>query len=74
MKVTIKLFGVLRIDQFKEEAREYLPGTIVQEVLVDLNIPLNLLGTILINGVHAGDKEKLHDGDNLWLLPILCGG
>jgi molybdopterin converting factor small subunit len=74
MGIKIKLYGVFRIDRFKEEVRDYPPGIIVREVVEDLRIPDRLLGIVLINGIHAGVDDFLKDGDSLTLLPLLGGG
>lgn len=74
MEIRIRLYGVFRIDRFKEEVRDYPLGTTVREVVEELRIPDRLLGIVLINGVHAGVDELLKDGDVLTLLPLLGGG
>ena len=74
MRVTIKLFGVFRIDRFKEEVRDYPSGTKVQEIVEELNLPGNILGIVIVNGEHSRVDYVLHDGDALSLLPILGGG
>jgi hypothetical protein len=74
MKITIKLVGVFRVGRFKENVREYPSSTCVREVVEDLGIPNPLLGTVLLNDVHAGVESILHDGDKLCLLPFMDGG
>ncbi len=74
MEVKIKLSGPFRIGRFKEEVRDYPPGTRVQRVVDDLGLPETLLGIVLINGVHADVNDVLNDGDTLSLLPLLGGG
>ncbi|MCD6582210.1 MAG: MoaD/ThiS family protein [Desulfuromusa sp.] len=74
MQITVSLHGVFRIDRFKLETREYSTGTITQKVIDDLQIPVKLLGIILINGTHAKAEDILHGGDTLMLLPLLEGG
>ena len=74
MKITLKLVGAFRVGRFKEEVREYPSSTCVREVVEDLRIPNPLLGAILINDVHAGVDNVLHDGDRLCLLPFMDGG
>ena len=74
MQVRVKLFGIFRIDRFKEEDRNYPPGIRVREIVAELSLPETLLGIILINGVHSNDEATLQDGDSLSLLPLLGGG
>ncbi len=74
MQITVSLHGVFRIDRFKLETLEYPDDSCVQKVIDDLQIPAKLLGTILINKIHAKSTDILHDGDILMLLPLLEGG
>ena len=74
MKITVRLYGVHRSGRFKEEVREYPPGTTAGGVLEALQIQRHLLGTVLIDGVHATIEDPLTDGAALSILPILGGG
>jgi len=74
VKITIRLFGVFRIGRFKEEVRDYPPGTTARAVVEQLRLPTPLLGTTLIGGVHAHLDDLLTEGDELTILPILEGG
>ena len=74
MQIHISLHGVFRIGRFKLETRTYPEGTRAQKIIDDLQIPVTLLGIVMINDVHAGPDTELHDGDKLMLLPLLEGG
>jgi molybdopterin synthase sulfur carrier subunit len=74
VKITVRLFGLFRIGRFKEEVRDYPPGTTARAVAEQLELPTRHLGTVLIEGVHAGLDDQLSDGDELTLLPKLGGG
>lgn len=74
MQITVSLHGVLRINRCKKELREYPEGSSVQTVIDDLQIPVQLLGIILINGIHAKADDTLQNDDILMLLPLLEGG
>ena len=74
MNVTVKLVGVFQIGRFKEAVCEYPIGTPVRKVVDELLIPGPLLGIVLINDIHAGVEDLLHDGDTLCLLPFIDGG
>ena len=74
MKITIRLVGLFRTDRFKEKVLEYASGTSVVEVIDNLQLPKDVLGITLINGVHAGEQDILKDGDTLSILPLLDGG
>lgn len=74
MRIIVKLYGLFRIDRFKEDVLELPEGTAVQEVVARLALPRHLLGIVLINGVHSGVDAVLAEGDELTLLPLLGGG
>ena len=74
MQVTVKLFGVFRTGRFKERLCTYGPGTTVQDVVEDLQLPEQILGIFLIDGVHAEPRDGLKDGDSLSILPLFDGG
>jgi molybdopterin converting factor small subunit len=74
LQITVKLYGVLRVGRFKEEDREVPPGATVRTVAEQLRIPAELLGTVLIAGVHASVDSLLSNGDVVSLLPVLGGG
>ena len=72
--LTIKLYGVFRIDRFKEQQLEFAAGICVDQVVEQLQLNRQLLGIILINDNHADINAPLAEGDTLALLPILEGG
>lgn len=72
--LTVKLYGVFRIDRFKQQRLECAAGISVDEVVEHLRLNRRLLGTVLINGRHVDPADILTDGDTLALLPILEGG
>jgi hypothetical protein len=74
MNVTVKLVGIFQIGRFKEAVCEYPTGTSVRKVVDELLIPDPLLGIVLINELHAGVDDVLHEGDTLCLLPFIDGG
>jgi len=74
MQITVSLHGVFRIDRFKKKRLDYPDESNAQKVIDHLQIPVKLLGIILINGTHARAEDILHDGDTLMLLPLLEGG
>jgi len=74
MKINVKLVGMFRIGRFKEKLLEYPSETRVYEVVDALQLPKDVLGIILINGMHAGEQDILKDGEVLSLLPMLDGG
>lgn len=74
MNVTVQLIGTFQIGRFKEEVRQYPPGTPVQQLVEELQIPAPLLGVVLINGIHSHVGYLLGDGDTVCFLPFIDGG
>ena len=74
MQLTVILVGPFKLGRFQEEVREYPPATCARDVIAELQVPMPLLGTVLINGIHAGIEDLLHDGDTVCLLPFMDGG
>lgn len=74
MEITIKLYGVFRIGRFKEAQQTFPVGSNVQVVVDNLELSPDLLGIVLIDGVHADVEYVLKDGNTLSLLPVLDGG
>lgn len=74
MEITIKLYGVFRIGRFTESLQIFPVGSNVQVVVDSLGLSPDLLGIVLINGIHADVERALEDGDTLSLLPVLDGG
>ena len=74
IKVTVSLHGIFRIGRFKEQLCDYPSDSSVHNIIDALQIPVKLLGIILINGVHSDAETILHEGDTLMLLPLLEGG
>jgi len=75
--ITVKLFGLLRIDSGIKERR--LEAERVKDVLDDLamqGIPKkDLQGCIiLVNGKQANKRTLLHDGDVVQLMSPVAGG
>jgi len=74
IRVNIKLIGLFSTGRFKHKDCSCLDGVRVKDVLEELKIPQDLLGIILINGIHADIDSLLKDEDALVLLPLLDGG
>lgn len=74
MVIVVKLVGVFRIDRFKEQSYSLACGSCATDVIDALKLSRQLLGIILINGVHAREDDPLYEGDSLTLMPLIEGG
>lgn len=73
MRVSVKLFASLREGRFKTADLELVNGTFVNQVVDNLGISGHNL-IVILNGKHSGLLHELHDGDTLWLIPMIAGG
>jgi len=74
MNVLVKLFATFRNDRFKEKRCEYEAGTMVSQVIEELNLPEDQIGAVLVNARHVEDDQELKDGDTLSISPLVGGG
>ena len=75
--ITVKLYGLLRIDSGIKERR--IEAAAMKDVFQDLMqqgiSQKDLNGCmILINGKPANKRNSLHDGDVVQLMPPVAGG
>lgn len=74
MKVTVKLFATLRIDRQKIMEMDVEEGTTPQDIAQLLDIPLQEIAIIMINGRGSAFDCRLEDQDVLALFPPVGGG
>lgn len=74
MKITVKLFATFRTGRFDIEAREYPDGTVVEQIVDELELPREKLGIVMVNSRHVDLDRVLRDGDTLALFPLVGGG
>lgn len=74
MKVTVKLFATLRVNRQKVMEIEVAEGTAAQEIAQLLDIPLQEIAIVMINGRGAAFNSRLEDQDVLALFPPVGGG
>jgi molybdopterin converting factor small subunit len=74
MQITVRLFATLRANRFKEQTRQYSPGTTVSQVVEDLKILRKDVALILVNGQTGFFDQELYDNDILSLFPPVGGG
>ena len=79
MRVTVKLFATLV--RFKDGSRAGRPfevelpeGSLVQDLVSSLNIPLEETHVVFINNIIVETRSRLEDGDVVGLFPPVGGG
>lgn len=74
MRVTTKLFAVLRQGRFDIDALDLPEGATVGDIVTKLGIPGNEVTLIFVNGRRADRATRLADGDSVALFPPVGGG
>ena len=74
MHIVIKLFASFRYGRFKSEARSYAAPLAIRDIAADLGIPVQDLGIVLRNDIHASPDDAVEDGDTISLMPQIGGG
>lgn len=69
MHIAIKDFATFHSGRFKMARRNYPAETVVRQVLDDLGVAPEALGSVLLNGCRSHLEQYLYDGDTLSLLP-----
>ncbi len=54
--------------------REVSEGTTILELLHDLQVPMDKVKLIFVNGLHARSDEILREGDRVGVFPPVAGG
>lgn len=74
MQITVKLVASFRHNRFSAETRSCPAGTSARQVAEELGLPLQQVGIVLINGLHASLDSVLQEGDTVTLMPRIGGG
>jgi len=80
MKIQVKLYaslGKYMPQAALEKGQGFLEvgeGTTIKALLENLNVPLETVKLIFLNGIHSKDTEVLKDGDRLGVFPPVAGG
>ncbi len=79
MKIEVNLFATLVTYKPENAGRKAWfmncpEGTTIAGLLKDLNVPLDAVKIMFVNGVHASDDTVLKDGDRLGVFPPVGGG
>jgi len=74
MMVRVKLFATLREGRDKDRVYELMDGARVIDVVNMLNIRLDDVKILLLNGQDADFDVQLKDGDVLSIFPPVGGG
>ena len=74
MVVEVKLFATFVENRFKEKQMELADAGCPADILAELNIPTDLVGILLVNGLSASFDKKLAPNDVVAIFPPIGGG
>ena len=74
MDIIVKLYSVFRQGRFEEEEMELAGGATVRDLITELDINVEEVGVVIINGEIGTYKRELNNGDKITLLPFISGG
>jgi molybdopterin converting factor small subunit len=74
MRITVKLFATFRAKRFDIESREYPDGTTVEQIVDELELPMEKLGIVMVNSRHVDLDREMNDGETLAIFPLVGGG
>lgn len=74
MNISVKLYAVLQVGRFKEKNLNYPAGTRVGDIVRALDLPLEHVDILLVNGRHVDAGHLLENNDTLSILPMVEGG
>ncbi|RJR49251.1 MAG: MoaD/ThiS family protein [Desulfobacteraceae bacterium] len=79
MKVELRLYASLGKYMPEQrsgpsESMEVAEGSTIRAVLERLNVPLDSVKIIFLNGLHASGDEALKNGDRVGVFPPVAGG
>lgn len=74
MSICVKLFATLRENRDKKLDYDYKNGITPKDIILRLNIELDDVAILLINGIYSPSEQELEDGDVVSLFPPVGGG
>ncbi len=80
MRVELKLYASLgkytleRSPGSYPGAMEIHEGTTIRSLLEALEVPMDAVKIIFLNGIHANGDEVLKEGDRVGVFPLVAGG
>jgi len=80
MKIELRLFASLarympdKTGSLDDRIMEVAEGTAIIDILRRLEVPLDKVRVIFLNGLHATGEEVLKEGDRVGVFPPVAGG
>lgn len=74
IKIEVRYFATLRKDGVKKEILSADEDTTAEELIRDLDISMDDVAILLVNGVRSEPETVLKEGDVISLFPPVGGG
>jgi molybdopterin converting factor small subunit len=74
MQIEVRLFASLRKYANDKSRIELEDGAKVSDFIERTGVPPSEVAIILVNGRHAHQDQRLHDGEAVALFPAIAGG
>ena len=74
MEIEVRLFASLRQYANDQSRIRLEEGANVSDFMERLGVPPSEVAIILVNGRHAQQDQRLHDGEAVSLFPAIAGG
>jgi molybdopterin converting factor small subunit len=75
MEIQVKLMGIFKNKTPQSGSLDLPDGTVIEDVLRTLEIPLDMAQVFTVNGrVERDRSRRLSPGDELMVLPPVAGG
>jgi sulfur carrier protein ThiS len=72
--VEVRLFATFRNGRFDKKEMEFSESVSLTELLGNLNIPLDQVGILLVNGKNTSPEHHLASEDVVSIFPAIGGG
>ena len=74
MFVEVRLFATFREGRFDKKRLDVCDGDSLDDLLKQINLPLNQVGILLVNGQNTSAQYKLTENDVISIFPAIAGG
>ncbi|NHB67470.1 MoaD/ThiS family protein [Perlabentimonas gracilis] len=74
MQIKVKLFATLREGREREQIMDVASDITPSDIIKKLNIPLEDVAILFVNGRNGLMDQHLNDGDTLSIFPPVGGG
>ena len=74
MEIEVRLFASLRKYANDKSRIELEDGAKVSDFIERIQVPPSEVAIILVDGRHANQDQRLHDGEAVSLFPAIAGG